>query len=60
MTRKEFEAIVDDAVENGADREEAEAYVRAGFKVDEEAEGAESLGMVVSPKKRTPPKKKAK
>lgn len=33
MTKQEFEAIVDDAVKNGANRKEAEAYVRAGYKV---------------------------
>ena len=60
MTRKEFEAIVNDAVENGADREEAEAYVRSGFKVDEGADGAESLAKSAAPKKRVGTTKKAK
>jgi hypothetical protein len=43
MTKKEFDAIVDDAVENGADRKQAEAYVRSGFHINEDAEGQESL-----------------
>ena len=35
MTKEEFDAIVDDAVKNGATRAEAEAYVRSGFKLGE-------------------------
>lgn len=38
MTRKEFEAVVIDAVANGATREDAEAYVRAGYKLDDESD----------------------
>jgi hypothetical protein len=34
MTRQEFDAIVDDAVKNGADRKEAEEYVISGFKLE--------------------------
>ena len=65
MTKKEFEQIVGDAVAAGATREDAEAYVRSGFKVDEDAEGAESLGgsapkKKAAPKKNAAPKKKAK
>lgn len=60
MTRKEFEAIVNDAVENGADREEAEAYVRSGFKVDEEADGAKSFAKSAAPRKRVAATKRAK
>lgn len=33
MTKQEFKQIVDDAVKNGADRKDAEAYVRSGFKL---------------------------
>ena len=63
MNKNEFRAIVDDAVKNGADRKDAEAYVRAGFKVDEKAEGAETLSDSKSagsgsPKKRATSKEK--
>lgn len=34
MTRKEFDAVVDDAVKNGADRKDVEAYVVAGYKLE--------------------------
>jgi hypothetical protein len=51
MTKKEFDAIVDDAVENGADRKQAEAYVRSGFHINEDAEGQESLKKQVKRKK---------
>lgn len=34
MTKEEFKAIVDDAVKNGAKREEAEAFVIAGYALD--------------------------
>lgn len=36
MTTQEFDAVVNDAVKNGADRESAEAYVRAGFKISDD------------------------
>lgn len=36
MTPKEFKAVVDDAVANGANRKDAEDYVRSGFKLDED------------------------
>lgn len=34
MTREEFNAIVDDAVKNGADRKATEEYVIAGYGLD--------------------------
>lgn len=34
MTKQEFDAIVNDAVKNGADRKAAEAYVVAGYRLD--------------------------
>lgn len=37
MTPKEFKATVDDAVANGANRKDAEDYVRSGFKLDDDA-----------------------
>ncbi|MBA3770149.1 MAG: hypothetical protein H0X08_06600 [Blastocatellia bacterium] len=46
MTKKEFNAVIDDAVSNGAKRADVEAYVRAGYKVDEKADGQESLATV--------------
>ncbi len=33
MTKQEFDAIVNDAVKNGADRAEAADYIRAGYKL---------------------------
>lgn len=36
MTKEEFDAIIDDAVKNGADPKAAEAYVRAGYKIGED------------------------
>ena len=38
MTAKEFKETVDAAVAAGADRKEVEAYVRAGYKVEDETE----------------------
>lgn len=42
MTKKEFDAVVNDAVSNGCDRESAEAYVKAGFKIDDETAPAKT------------------
>ncbi len=44
MNRQEFDAIVDDAVSNGASREDAEAYVRAGYKLDDESDPSVAEG----------------
>lgn len=50
MTKQEFDAVVNDAVKNGATRADAEAYCRAGFKIDEES----------APAKKAPATKKKK
>lgn len=34
MTKQEFNAIVNDAVKNGAKREDAEAFVISGYHLD--------------------------
>lgn len=49
---KEYQAIVDDAVANGADPKAAEAYVRAGYKIGESEESGRK------PKAKKPPVKK--
>lgn len=39
MTKQEFDRIVKDAVDNGADRKDAEAYVTRGFKLPVDTKG---------------------
>ena len=53
MTKQEYDAIVDDAVKNGAARKDAEAYVTSGFKLP-----VDSKGKPVFTKAPTAPKKK--
>lgn len=39
MTKKEFDDIVADAVKNGADRKDAEAYVTSGYRLPVDKSG---------------------
>ena len=51
MTKQEFDAVVNDAVKNGATRADAEAYCRAGFKIDEESAPAKTKAPATKKKK---------
>jgi hypothetical protein len=55
MNATEFKAIVDDAVKAGADRKDAEAYVRAGYKLPAVESGKRKAE---SAKPKAPKKKK--
>ena len=62
MNKKEFDAIVNDAVAAGADRKDAEAYVRSGFKIDDDATAAAEIRSAgkMAAKRRTPAAKRVK
>ncbi len=51
MNKQEFDRIVKESVDNGNTREAAEAYVRAGFKIDEESAPAKAKAPATKKKK---------